>query len=530
MRQRYVGRPFWIDGLCINQEDPTERNHQVAEMGRIYSCASFVTIWLGEATPDVEDAYELISGYQTWSQVDNHRIVEHVRSDKVGAIALTRLLRRPYWQRMWVFQEIVLAKYALVHCGNFQTHWNNFSVMDRVMADQRLWAHVPMKESHIHDLRRAFFGISQFCIQREQSTDINNVLYPTRSLRCADPRDKLYALMGVCEVSESLKLYPDYTRSVRHVYTDFTRCLIEKEEDLSSILTAGLWNPRNGTDICLPTWVPDYRGTHGVSTRYLAASYLGHFDATKGRDGFYLFPADNEGEHTRLKVRGLLFDTIKNNVTFEKGKEILQVIEALFDVEFPPLHGPLQSDEVPLDPIFRTMIFEDPTLSPQSNPDRLARLALGFAYDLLVMAASTPLPAAPSFKRLVNRFLSSFQATLQSRPQESLSEVYARLMEEDDEQLYWYREEYLARSRESSQGSTPSFFSTHGGRIGKGLETAEPGDRVAVIYSCRIPVVIRPHGEFYQLVGPCFVNGAMNGEAVENFGSIPGEEQDIILV
>ncbi|KAF7536858.1 hypothetical protein G7054_g4173 [Neopestalotiopsis clavispora] len=396
MRQRYVGRPFWIDGLCINQKDPTERNHQVAEMGRIYSCASFVTIWLGEATPDVEDAYELISGYQTWSQVDNHRIVEHVRSDKVGAIALTRLLRRPYWQRMWVFQEIVLA--------------------------------------------------------------------------------------------------------------------------------------RNGTDICLQTWVPDYRGTHGVSTRYLAASYLGHFDATKGRDGFYLFPGDHEGEQTRLKVRGLLFDTIQNNVTFEKGKEIRQVIEALFDVEFPPLHGPLQSDEVPLDPIFRTMIFEDPTLSPQFNPDRLARLALGFAYDLLVMAASTPLPAAPSFKRLVNRFLSSFQATLQSHPGESLSEVYARLMEEDEEQLYWYREEYLARSRESSQGSTPSFFSTYGGRIGKGLETAEPGDRVAVIYSCRIPVVIRPHGEFYQLVGPCFVNAAMNGEAVENLGSIPGEEQDIILV
>ena len=32
-------RLLWIDAICINQEDKSERNHQVAQMGRIYAQA-----------------------------------------------------------------------------------------------------------------------------------------------------------------------------------------------------------------------------------------------------------------------------------------------------------------------------------------------------------------------------------------------------------------------------------------------------------------------------------------------------------
>jgi len=37
----------WIDALCIDQMDTAERNHQVAQMGQIYSHATCVHIWLG---------------------------------------------------------------------------------------------------------------------------------------------------------------------------------------------------------------------------------------------------------------------------------------------------------------------------------------------------------------------------------------------------------------------------------------------------------------------------------------------------
>jgi hypothetical protein len=40
-------RTFWIDALCIDQDSITKRNHQVAQMGRIYASASEVIAWFG---------------------------------------------------------------------------------------------------------------------------------------------------------------------------------------------------------------------------------------------------------------------------------------------------------------------------------------------------------------------------------------------------------------------------------------------------------------------------------------------------
>ncbi|KAH6870315.1 heterokaryon incompatibility protein-domain-containing protein, partial [Alternaria rosae] len=38
---------LWIDALCINQQDPREKTHQVQLMGKIYSSAESVVVWLG---------------------------------------------------------------------------------------------------------------------------------------------------------------------------------------------------------------------------------------------------------------------------------------------------------------------------------------------------------------------------------------------------------------------------------------------------------------------------------------------------
>ncbi|EHK97015.1 putative Heterokaryon incompatibility protein 6, OR allele [Glarea lozoyensis 74030] len=44
---------FWIDAICINQDDIPERNSQVQRMGDLYTNASFVMVWLG---PDVDES------------------------------------------------------------------------------------------------------------------------------------------------------------------------------------------------------------------------------------------------------------------------------------------------------------------------------------------------------------------------------------------------------------------------------------------------------------------------------------------
>jgi hypothetical protein len=61
-RPRYPNqkRVLWVDALCINQEDPVEKNGQVKMMDYIYSCADRVLVWLGEEQAQDSSAIEAI--------------------------------------------------------------------------------------------------------------------------------------------------------------------------------------------------------------------------------------------------------------------------------------------------------------------------------------------------------------------------------------------------------------------------------------------------------------------------------------
>lgn len=62
LRLRDQDRTIWIDAICINQADITERGHQVAQMGKIYESATAVTAWLGEASENSDHALQFFRG------------------------------------------------------------------------------------------------------------------------------------------------------------------------------------------------------------------------------------------------------------------------------------------------------------------------------------------------------------------------------------------------------------------------------------------------------------------------------------
>jgi hypothetical protein len=51
--RRLVSKCHWLGALCIRQDNLQEKNLQIPLMGRIYSAAPFVNIWLG---PDEDDS------------------------------------------------------------------------------------------------------------------------------------------------------------------------------------------------------------------------------------------------------------------------------------------------------------------------------------------------------------------------------------------------------------------------------------------------------------------------------------------
>ncbi len=102
-------RTLWADAICINQNDPDEKIHQIRNMDNIYRKASSVCMWLGEEANDSGAAMELIHLYHhnnplEWKELP--RVKDLSRHCK----ALTYLVCRPWFTRRWIVQEIMLAR------------------------------------------------------------------------------------------------------------------------------------------------------------------------------------------------------------------------------------------------------------------------------------------------------------------------------------------------------------------------------------------------------------------------------------
>lgn len=57
-------------------------------------------------------------------------------------------------------------------------------------------------------------------------------------------------------------------------------------------------------------------------------------------------------------------------------------------------------------------------------------------------------------------------------------------------------------------------FFTDGGKLGLGPMAMQQGDVLCVLFGGSVPYVLRIEGDFYRLVGECYVHDLMNGEAV----------------
>ncbi|KAF8853878.1 HET-domain-containing protein, partial [Acephala macrosclerotiorum] len=94
-------RVLWIDAICINQESDVERNHQVAQMGRIYSTTETVVVWLGSPTKESQALFQLLGNHQ-WSDFQNSPTLP-----KQSLEYLILLCQKEYWARLWIIQEVI---------------------------------------------------------------------------------------------------------------------------------------------------------------------------------------------------------------------------------------------------------------------------------------------------------------------------------------------------------------------------------------------------------------------------------------
>lgn len=118
---------LWVDAICINQADMNERNAQVMMMGEIYSVATTVFSWIGEADKDSDVAFDIMTD-----------ISESGSSSQAAQAASSFYLsldERPWFGRVWILQEMAQATHdPIVVCGFKQASWSAFISARKIIA------------------------------------------------------------------------------------------------------------------------------------------------------------------------------------------------------------------------------------------------------------------------------------------------------------------------------------------------------------------------------------------------------------
>lgn len=109
LRDSTFPRILWVDAVCINQKDDTEKALQIQSMAKIYASAKQTIVWLGEEGDWSSEIFETIrvcgSGLEIRDQGSTWQ-----------GQAIDSLLQREWFQRIWVRQPIHLQLQAADTC------------------------------------------------------------------------------------------------------------------------------------------------------------------------------------------------------------------------------------------------------------------------------------------------------------------------------------------------------------------------------------------------------------------------------
>jgi hypothetical protein len=232
---------LWIDRIAINQDDVAERTQQVNLMADIYRSASLAVIWLGPADSSSESAFGFINDLtiqmlEFWKTQKSRNYAEARTADHPLQqppleapvwSAVRSLLQRPWFSRVWTFQEIVLAQKAVLHCGANMMTWQR---LEAFLVCLRTWSEGPNAEDSrlkgdeksLLEIVKARSILHRPEAHKPEDSQVFLGLFPLlESLRirqATDPRDKVFALLNVANDAKDSNLKPDYTKSPTEVY------------------------------------------------------------------------------------------------------------------------------------------------------------------------------------------------------------------------------------------------------------------------------------------------------------------------
>jgi len=279
LRFKHSSRVIWVDALCINQNDIREREGQVRRMRDIYKSSSRTLVWLGEPPPNFGGEGG-ITGVKDF-------LVRSARSARDGsnmdppppgtAHEAFRLADAFWFDRIWVLQEMALGKEVTMICGEIDFPWSDFVEGLSAVGNTDDASHTTRSLNRWHEGR---IRAAKFCREYTQNevsrskwlqTPIADrllaLLLASNGLQSSDPRDHIFALLGLVDSPEKQTMEPrlavDYEAPVGQILKRVAIYLFESTRDPSILYGAG--STPTQRQLGIPSWVPTWQSYRGYS-------------------------------------------------------------------------------------------------------------------------------------------------------------------------------------------------------------------------------------------------------------------------
>lgn len=226
LRDPYEDRILWVDAICIDQGNISERGHQVQQMRDIYRNSKRVLFCISRQTEMTDilltslqelqnhditksASFDLDDWSMAWSEIQSRYRGEYSGLEGKQRDGLLHILAQPWFNRVWILQEVANARDGLVYCGKKCISAGVFAVHVKLLD----WSTI---SSHCQSVLNLMPGPSRN--YSLNGRDLYSLLRKFPRAEATDERDKVYALLGIHSDTQRRELLEvDYHKSSQEV-------------------------------------------------------------------------------------------------------------------------------------------------------------------------------------------------------------------------------------------------------------------------------------------------------------------------
>ena len=314
---------------------------------------------------------------------------------------------------------------------------------------------------------------NQSAAAENRSTLMMN-LWSFRGRKCGNPRDKVYALLGICKDVRMGDITINYSFSVARVYYEAAKFIFRKERSLKLLSACQSY----GSSVELPSWVPDW----SIDARFRPMRSIINWEAGEEEEevrrtfnaaGSRSAQVNISDDMRMMTTRGLVCATISF-----LGTELVENPES-HELTFTLFHK------------WWSLAKECTTELTTQDERRIDAFWRTIITDMgLSRRKATPQQEGNQFRSWMSKTNDSAFIS--------------------DDRHEW--SEFTASFQQAT--TNRRFFITREGHMGLGPRNIEPGDVVCILLGAQVPFVLRAVKDGYVLLGECYCHGIMEGEAV----------------